>query len=57
MLTDLGALCRKVNEALCGSVLPGKFVTLFYGVIDSDTLALRLRMQGIARRLFYGAIR
>ncbi len=22
-----GALCRKVNEALCGSVLPGKFVT------------------------------
>ena len=41
-----GALCRKVNEALCGSVLPGKFVTLFYGVIDSETLALRFENAG-----------
>jgi sigma-B regulation protein RsbU (phosphoserine phosphatase) len=36
-----GALCRKVNEVLCGSVAPGKFVTLFYGVLDSETLTLR----------------
>jgi sigma-B regulation protein RsbU (phosphoserine phosphatase) len=41
-----GALCRKVNEALCSSVLPGKFVTLFYGVIDSETLALRFENAG-----------
>jgi sigma-B regulation protein RsbU (phosphoserine phosphatase) len=41
-----GALCRKVNEALCGSVLPGKFVTLFYGVIDSQTLTLRFENAG-----------
>jgi sigma-B regulation protein RsbU (phosphoserine phosphatase) len=41
-----GALCRKVNEALCGSVLPGKFVTLFYGVIDRQTLTLRFENAG-----------
>jgi sigma-B regulation protein RsbU (phosphoserine phosphatase) len=41
-----GALCRKVNEALCGNVLPGKFVTLFYGVIDSATLTLRFENAG-----------
>jgi sigma-B regulation protein RsbU (phosphoserine phosphatase) len=41
-----GALCQKVNEALCGSVLPGKFVTLFYGVIDSATLTLRFENAG-----------
>jgi sigma-B regulation protein RsbU (phosphoserine phosphatase) len=41
-----GALCRKVNEALCGNVLPGKFVTLFYGVIDSATLMLRFENAG-----------
>jgi sigma-B regulation protein RsbU (phosphoserine phosphatase) len=43
---DPGALCRKVNEALCGNVLPGKFVTLFYGVIDSATLTLRFENAG-----------
>jgi sigma-B regulation protein RsbU (phosphoserine phosphatase) len=41
-----GALCRKVNEALCGNVLPGKFVTLFYGMIDSATLTLRFENAG-----------
>jgi sigma-B regulation protein RsbU (phosphoserine phosphatase) len=41
-----GALCRKVNELLCGSVVPGKFVALFYGVIDRDTLTLRFENAG-----------
>lgn len=41
-----GALCQKVNAALCGSVLPGKFVTLFYGVIDCGTLTLRFENAG-----------
>jgi sigma-B regulation protein RsbU (phosphoserine phosphatase) len=41
-----GALCRKVNEALCASVLPGKFVTLFYGVIDTETRTLRFENAG-----------
>jgi phosphoserine phosphatase RsbU/P len=39
-------LCQKINESLCGSVLPGKFVTLFYGVIDSETLTLRFENAG-----------
>jgi len=41
-----GALCRKVNQALCGSVLPGKFVTLFYGVINIETRTLRFENAG-----------
>jgi len=35
-----GALCSKLNEVLCGSIAPGKFVTLFYGVIDREPLIL-----------------
>jgi sigma-B regulation protein RsbU (phosphoserine phosphatase) len=41
-----GALCKKLNEVLCGSIAPGKFVTLFYGVIASDTPALRFENAG-----------
>lgn len=41
-----GALCRKINQVLCGSVAPGKFVTMFYGVIDSETLTLRFENAG-----------
>jgi sigma-B regulation protein RsbU (phosphoserine phosphatase) len=28
-------LCAKLNQVLCESVAPGKFVTFFYGVIDA----------------------
>ncbi len=41
-----GALCRQLNEVLCGSIAPGKFVTFFYGVIDSQTLTLRFENAG-----------
>jgi sigma-B regulation protein RsbU (phosphoserine phosphatase) len=41
-----GALCEKLNEVLCRSVAPGKFVTLFYGLIDSETLTLRFENAG-----------
>jgi sigma-B regulation protein RsbU (phosphoserine phosphatase) len=41
-----GALCRKLNEVLCGSIAPGKFVTFFYGVIDCETLTLRFENAG-----------
>ncbi len=41
-----GALCRKLNEVLCDSVAPGKFATLFYGVIDRETLTLRFENAG-----------
>jgi sigma-B regulation protein RsbU (phosphoserine phosphatase) len=43
---ETGALCRKINEALCDILLPGKFVTLFYGVIDSQDLTLRFENAG-----------
>jgi sigma-B regulation protein RsbU (phosphoserine phosphatase) len=41
-----GALCGKLNEVLCGSIAPGKFVTLFYGVIDSGRLILHFENAG-----------
>jgi sigma-B regulation protein RsbU (phosphoserine phosphatase) len=41
-----GALCQKVNEVLCRSVAPGKFVTLFYGLIDSEMRTLRFENAG-----------
>ena len=28
-------LCSRVNSVLCSSIAPGKFVTLFYGVLDA----------------------
>jgi sigma-B regulation protein RsbU (phosphoserine phosphatase) len=41
-----GALCRKLNEVLCGSIAPGEFVTWFYGVLDRRTLTLRFENAG-----------
>jgi phosphoserine phosphatase RsbU/P len=41
-----GALCRKINEVLCGSIAPGKFVTFFYATIDAETLTLRFENAG-----------
>jgi sigma-B regulation protein RsbU (phosphoserine phosphatase) len=45
-IADPGALCRKLNELLCDSVAPGKFATLFYGVIDNGTLTMRFENAG-----------
>jgi sigma-B regulation protein RsbU (phosphoserine phosphatase) len=44
--TGPGALCEKLNGVLCSSVAPGKFVTLFYGLIDAETLTLRFENAG-----------
>ena len=44
--TGPGALCNKLNEVLCGSIAPGKFVTLFYGVIDREHLILHFENAG-----------
>jgi sigma-B regulation protein RsbU (phosphoserine phosphatase) len=41
-----GALCQKLNEVLCQSVAPGKFVTLFYGIIDREKQTLRFENAG-----------
>jgi sigma-B regulation protein RsbU (phosphoserine phosphatase) len=39
-------LCRKLNEVLCQSVAPEKFVTLFYGLIDREMQTLRFENAG-----------
>ena len=41
-----GALCQKLNEVLCQSIAPGKFVTLFYGLIDTELQTLRFENAG-----------
>ena len=35
--TSPANLCSRVNSVLCSSITPGKFVTLFYGVLDATT--------------------
>lgn len=34
--TTPSALCTRVNSVLCASIAAGKFVTLFYGVLDAQ---------------------
>jgi sigma-B regulation protein RsbU (phosphoserine phosphatase) len=40
------AVCGKLNRALCASIAPGKFVTFFYGVIDTASLTMRYENAG-----------
>jgi sigma-B regulation protein RsbU (phosphoserine phosphatase) len=39
-------LCAKLNTVLCDTVAPGKFVTLFYGIIDSQQRRLQYENAG-----------
>jgi sigma-B regulation protein RsbU (phosphoserine phosphatase) len=39
-------LCNRVNSVLCASLAPGKFVTLFYGVLDSRRRTLQYTTAG-----------
>ncbi len=39
-------LCAKLNSVLCDTVAPGKFVTLFYGVIDTQQRRLHYENAG-----------
>jgi phosphoserine phosphatase RsbU/P len=32
-----GALCNRLNGILCANIAPGKFVTLFYAILDAKT--------------------
>ena len=34
--TSASSLCSRVNSVLCSSIASGKFVTLFYGVLDGE---------------------
>jgi len=41
-----GVLCAKLNTALCNNIAPGRFVTFFYGILDSSTRAFKYENAG-----------
>jgi sigma-B regulation protein RsbU (phosphoserine phosphatase) len=41
-----GSLCGKLNRALCSNIGSGKFVTLFYGVLDNERLTFHYENAG-----------
>jgi sigma-B regulation protein RsbU (phosphoserine phosphatase) len=44
--TSPAELCAKLNSVLCDTVAPGKFVTLFYGIIDTKQRKLHYENAG-----------
>ena len=51
-----GALCAKLNGALCSNIATGKFVTLFYGVVDNQRSTFRYENAGHSRPLLLRGI-
>ncbi len=43
-------LCSRVNSVLCANIASEKFVTLFYGVLDTERNTLHTRVRGIPGR-------
>ncbi len=39
-------LCRRVNEVLCSNLAADKFVTLFYGILDTEERTIRYTNAG-----------
>lgn len=48
---DPASLAARVNASVMASSVPGKFVTFFYGVLDSETGVLRYTNAGHSRPL------
>jgi len=44
--TSPSELCRRVNSVLCPSIGVGKFVTLFYGILDAEQRTFRYANAG-----------
>jgi len=44
--TSPAELCSKLNAVLCETVAPGKFVTLFYGIVDTQQRQLHYENAG-----------
>jgi phosphoserine phosphatase RsbU/P len=44
--TPPSAVCAKLNAFLCGNLATGKFITLFYGVLDAERLAFTYESAG-----------
>lgn len=47
-------VCSQINSVLCTNIAPGKFVTLFYGVLDASTRSLRYTNAGHLRPILIG---
>jgi len=39
-------LCARVNRIICGNILPGRFISMFYGLLDSATGKLQYAGAG-----------
>jgi phosphoserine phosphatase RsbU/P len=63
--TSPSALCSRVNSVLCANIATGKFVTLFYAVLDAEhgllhytnaghLLPILIRADGEVQELHYG---
>jgi sigma-B regulation protein RsbU (phosphoserine phosphatase) len=61
------ALCRRVNEIICGNITSDRFITFFYGIVDVASRLLRytnaghnapilLRQDGSFKRLELGGL-
>lgn len=48
-------LCSRVNSVLCNNIATGKFVTLFYGVLDAERRTLEYTNAGHLRPILVGA--
>jgi phosphoserine phosphatase RsbU/P len=44
-------VCSQINSVLCSNIAVGKFVTLFYGVLEANTRTLRFTNAGHLRPL------
>jgi phosphoserine phosphatase RsbU/P len=48
-------LCDRVNSVVCANIAEGKFVTLFYGVLDGEEKTLRFTSAGHPRPILKNA--
>lgn len=48
-------LCKRVNSVLCANIASGKFVTLFYGVLDTGKKSLQYTSAGHPRPILRSA--
>ena len=44
--TSPARLCHRLNQALCASLPPGRFVTLAYGILDRKLMSLTYELAG-----------
>jgi phosphoserine phosphatase RsbU/P len=53
--TNPATLCGRVNSVLCNNIASGKFVTMFYGVLDSEQSQLCYTNAGHLRPILMNA--